>query len=46
MPSSGDLPHPGTEPASLTPPALAGRFFAMSATWEAPSSLEMILFSQ
>ena len=24
MPSSGDLPNPGTEPMSLTSPALAG----------------------
>ena len=27
--------HPGVEPASLMPPALAGRFFTTSATWEA-----------
>ena len=27
MPSSGDLPDPGIEPASLTSPALAGEFF-------------------
>ena len=33
-PSSGDLPNPGTEPASLTSPALAGGFFTTSATWE------------
>ena len=26
--------NPGTEPASLTSPALAGRFFTTSATWE------------
>ena len=26
------------EPTSLTSPALAGRFFTTSATWEAPSS--------
>jgi len=26
-PSPGDLPDPGTEPRSLTSPALAGRFF-------------------
>ena len=31
----GDLPDPGTEPTSLTSPALAGGFFTMSATWEA-----------
>ena len=34
--SPGDLPHPGIKPASLKPPALAGRFFTSSATWEAP----------
>ena len=32
---SRDLPHPGTEPASLTSPALAGGFFTTSASWEA-----------
>ena len=32
-PSSGDLPYPGIE---RTSPALAGGFFAISATWEAP----------
>ena len=31
----GDLPDPGIETASLTPPALAGGFFTTSATWEA-----------
>ena len=30
-----DLPDPGIEPASLTSPALAGRFFITSTTWEA-----------
>ena len=30
----GDLPDPGIEPASLTPPALAGGFFTTSATWK------------
>ena len=30
----GDLPNPGIEPASLMSPALAGGFFATSATWE------------
>ena len=28
------LPDPGIEPTSLTSPALAGRFFTTSATWE------------
>ena len=32
----GNLPNAGIEPMSLTSPALAGRFFAASATWEAP----------
>ena len=35
MPSSGDLPNPGTEPPSLMSPALIGRFFTTSVTWEA-----------
>ena len=34
IPYSGDLPNPGTEPMSLASPALAGRFFTTSATWE------------
>ena len=33
-PSPGDLPDPGIELKSLTSPALAGRFFTTSATWE------------
>ena len=33
-PPPGDLPNPGIEPVSLTSPALAGRFFTISATWE------------
>ena len=35
MPSSRDLRITGMEPASLTSPALAGRFFTTSTTWEA-----------
>ena len=35
-PPPGDLPNPGIEPASLVSPALAGRFFTASATWESP----------
>ena len=31
----GDLPNPGIKPASLMSPALAGRLFTSSATWEA-----------
>ena len=34
-PPPGDLPYPGIEPASLTSPALAGRLFTTSTTWEA-----------
>jgi len=33
--STGDLPNPGIELASLTSSALAGGLFAISATWEA-----------
>ena len=33
-PLPGDLPNPGIEPVSLVSPALAGRFFTTSATWE------------
>ena len=35
VPFCGDLPDAGTEPGSFMPPALAGRFFTTSATWEA-----------
>ena len=38
-PSPGDLSHPGIEPAPLLSPALAGRFFTTSATWEAQGLL-------
>ena len=36
FPSPGDLSDPGTEPTFFTSPALAGRFFTTSTTWEAP----------
>ena len=36
VPSPGDLPNPGIKPMSLTSPALAGRCFTISTTWEAP----------
>ena len=39
FPSPGGLPSPGTERASLTSPALAGRFITMSATWEVTLTL-------
>ena len=35
FPPSGDLPHPGIEPMSLTSPVLAGGFFTASATYAA-----------
>ena len=38
-PPPEDLPDPGIEPDSLTSPALAGRFFTTSATWEASQEL-------
>ena len=34
-PPPGDLPGPGMKPGSLKSPALPGRFFTTSATWEA-----------
>ena len=34
-PPPGDLPDPGIKPESLMTPALTGRFFTTSATWEA-----------
>ena len=37
--SPGDLLDPGTEPKSLTSPALAGGFFTTSTTWEALTAL-------
>ena len=36
-PPPGDLPDPGIKPQSLMSPALAGRFFTTSTTWEALS---------
>ena len=36
FPSPGDLPDPGIEFECLMSPALGGRFFKISATWEAP----------
>ena len=44
-PPSADLPDPGIKPTFLAIPALAGRFFATSATWETldlnPENLEL-----
>ena len=35
-PPAGDLPNPGTEPATPVSPTLTGRFFTTSTTWETP----------
>ena len=46
MPSFRHLPQLGSEPAFLTSPALEGRFFTTSDTWEVPiHSDNVILFS-
>ena len=45
VPSSRDLPNPGTELPSPVSPALAGRFFTSSATWEAHSLLQQVFKS-
>ena len=37
-PPPGDLPDPGMEPVSLSSPALTGRFFSTTATWESLES--------
>ena len=42
-PSPGDLPYPGTEPASLIPPSLAGGFFSTSTTWATPTNTTGII---
>ena len=34
-PPLGNLPNPGIKPSSLMSLALAGRFFTISASWEA-----------
>ena len=43
-PPPEDLPDPGITLASLTSPALAGRFFITSATFEAPPQGEDLPF--
>ena len=40
-PSPGDLPDPGNKPVPLMSPSLAGGFFLISTTWEAPSEVHM-----
>ena len=41
-PPPGDLPDPRIEPGSLTSPALAGRLFNTSTTWEAPEDVSIL----
>ena len=43
LPSPGDLPNPGIEPASLMSPALASRFFTTSTTFEAQRAFWVML---
>ena len=38
FPHSGDIPNPGIKPEFLMSPALAGRFFTTSITWEAKTA--------
>ena len=46
FPTSGDFPNPGIELTSLVSPALAGRDFTTSTTWEAPfCQLSYVSFS-
>ena len=40
-PPPRELSHPGIKPASPVSPALAGKFFTTSATWEAPLSVSL-----
>ena len=45
-PPPGDLPDPGIKPTSLMSPALTGRFFTTSATWEAAYLLGKVAKNQ
>ena len=45
LPPPGDLPDPGIQPESLLSPALAGRFFTTSATWETTIPLLLLLLN-
>ena len=42
FPPPGDLLDPKIEPESLTFPALAGRFFTTSSTWEVNTSVTAV----
>ena len=44
-PSPGDLPNPRIKPTTLSSPALVGRFFTISTTWEAFSLEALIVLS-
>ena len=44
-PSPGNLPNPGTEPWSLTSPALTGRFFTTSTAWDLSIFPNLMAFS-
>ena len=46
MPFSRGLPDPEIEPGSLTSPALAGRFFTISNTWEAQVAGGSLTFTE
>ena len=43
-PPPGDLPDPGIEPKSLASPALTGRLFTTSTTWEAQNKCVISFF--
>ena len=45
-PTPGDLPNPETELASLVSPALTGRFFTTTATWEAPQNMRRACYQK
>ena len=45
FPPPGDLPNPGIESASLMSPALIGRFFTTSSTWEAQINMPNDVYS-
>ena len=44
-PSPGDHPDPGIEPTFLMSPAVAGRFFTTSATWEVSDVQEQFIIN-
>ena len=44
FPSPGALSDPGIEPTSLMSPALAGRFFTITASWEAHPVVKITSF--